>query len=311
MRSYIAKRLVLLVFVVFGVVSLTFVLVRAAPGDPARNVLGDKASNAAVAALRHQWGLDQPLGRQYVTFLRQVVTGNLGHSFYFHVSIQSLIESRLPTTLLLMAMATLFAVVIALPLSTWVALKGRGGSDLFVRILNALFLGSPSFLIGTLLIIVFGLKLRWFPVGGYGSTLPEHLHSMVLPALTVSLSVVPLLINSLRASLTDALDSEYVAFGRSKGLRSSTVFLAYALRNGSISGISILGIQAGVLAGGTLVAENVFAIPGMGTLMLTGILNRDFPVVEAVTLVFAVFVVLIYLVTDVSYALVDPRARLT
>jgi peptide/nickel transport system permease protein len=309
MRRYIAKRLALLVVVVFGVVSLTFLLVRAAPGDPARNVLGDKASNAAVAALRHQWGLDRPLGRQYLTFVHQVVTGDLGQSFYFHVSIRSLLESRLPTTLLLMAMATVFAVLIAVPLATWVALRGRGGSDVFVRVLDALFLGSPSFLVGTLLIIVFGLKLRWFPVGGYGTTTAEHLHSMVLPALTVSLTVVPLLINSLRASLTDALDSEYVAFGRSKGLRPSTVLVSYALRNGSISGISILGIQAGVLAGGTLVAENVFAIPGMGTLMVTGILNRDFPVVEAVTLVFAVFVVLIYLATDIGYALLDPRAR--
>ncbi|MHA7224438.1 ABC transporter permease, partial [Arthrobacter sp. RHLT1-20] len=211
----------------------------------------------------------------------------------------------------LMLLATVFAVVISLPLATWVAVRGRGGADVGVRLFGALVQGTPAFLAGTLLIIVFGLKLHWFPVGGYGKTPAEHLYSLVLPALTVALGIVPMLVNSLRASLTDALQSDFVAFGHSKGLRKSTVLGAYAIRNGSISGVSILGIAAGSMAGGAVVVEKVFAIPGMGSLMLTGILGRDFPVVQTTTLIFAGIVVLVFLVTDLAYALLDPRARLS
>jgi peptide/nickel transport system permease protein len=307
---YLTRRLALLILVIFGVVTATFILVHATPGDPARTYLGERATPEAVAALRKTWGLDQPLPQQYVEFFRQVFTGDLGNSLFFHAPNVQLIGTRLPVTLLLMLMATLFAVVISLPLATWIAVKGRGGADLTVRLFNAVVQGTPTFLVGSLFIVFFGVQLHWFPVGGYGSTFPEHLRALVLPALAVALGIVPLLVNSLRASLSDALQGEYVAFARSKGLRSSTVLGAYAIRNGSISGITILGIQAGNLAGGALVIENVFALPGMGTMMMTGILNRDFPVVQSVTLVFAAIVVLVYLFTDLAYALLDPRAKL-
>lgn len=310
MARYLSRRLALLVLVIFGVVTATFILVHATPGDPARTYLGERATPEAVAALRRTWGLDQPLPQQYVEFFRQVFTGDLGNSLFFHAENVQLIGSRLPVTLLLMLMATLFAVVISLPLATWIAVRGRGGADLSVRAFNAVIQGTPTFLVGSLFIVFFGVQLHWFPVGGYGTTFPEHLQALVLPALAVALGIVPLLVNSLRASLSDALQGEYVAFARSKGLRSSTVLGAYAIRNGSISGITILGIQAGNLAGGALVIENVFALPGMGTMMMTGILNRDFPVVQSVTLVFAAIVVLVYLVTDLAYALLDPRAKL-
>ncbi|WP_159701667.1 ABC transporter permease [Arthrobacter sp. 18067] len=310
MTRFLVRRLGLLALVVWGVVTATFILVHATPGDPARATLGDKASESAVQALRAEWGLDQPLGVQYWHFLMDLVGGNLGTSFQYRSPIVSLLAERLPTTLLLMLMAVTFAVVISLPLATWVAVRGRGGADIGVRIFGAVVQGTPAFLTGTLLVIIFGLKLRWFPVGGYGSTTAEHLYSLVLPALTIALGIVPMLLNSLRASLTDALQSDFVAFGHSKGLRPATVLAAYAIRNGSISGVTILGIQAGALAGGALVVEKVFAIPGMGSLMLAGILGRDFPVVQATTLVFAGIVVVVYLVTDLSYALLDPRARL-
>lgn len=310
MIRFLARRLGLLILVVWGVVTATFVLVHATPGDPARTTLGDKASESAVQALRAEWGLDQPLTVQYWHFLTDLISGNLGTSFQYRSPIVSLLADRLPTTLLLMLMAVTFAVVISLPLATWVAVRGRGGADIGVRIFGAVAQGTPAFLTGTLLVIVFGLKLHWFPVGGYGRTTAEHLHSLVLPSLTIALGIVPMLVNSLRASLTDALQSDFVAFGHSKGLKPATVLAAYAIRNGSISGVTILGIQAGVLAGGALVVEKVFAIPGMGSLMLAGILGRDFPVVQATTLVFAGIVVVVYLVTDLSYALLDPRARL-
>lgn len=310
MIRFLIRRLSLLTLVVMGVVTATFALVHATPGDPARSTLGEKASEEAVAALRHTWGLDQPLLTQYWNFVGDLFTGDVGVSFQYRSPIAALIADRLPATLILMLMATVFAVAISLPLATWVAVRGRGRADLVVRLFGAVAQGTPAFLTGTLLIIVFGLTLHWFPVGGYGTTLGSHLYSLVLPALTIALGIVPMLVNSLRASLTDALQSDFVAFGHSKGLRASTVLSAYAIRNGSISGVSILGIQAGALAGGALVVEKVFAIPGMGSLMLSGILGRDFPVVQTTTLVFAGIVVLVYLVTDLAYALLDPRARL-
>jgi peptide/nickel transport system permease protein len=306
---YIGKRLLLLLLVVFGVLTGTFILIHMTPGDPAVTFLGEKATPAALAALRHKWGLDQPLFIQYVSFIGNVLRGNLGDSIVFGAPVLSLIAVRLSPTLLLMLMALVFAIAISLPLATWVAVRGRGVADSTVRVVNAVFQGTPSFFLGTMLILYFGLKLHWFPVGGYGQTFGQHLYSLVLPALTVAFSTVPLLVNSLRASLTDSLQSEYIAFARAKGLRSSTVLGAYAIRNGSISGISIVAIQAGNLVGGALVVENIFAIPGMGSMMMTGIVNRDFPVVQSTTIVFAFIVVLVFLVTDIVYGVLDPRAR--
>jgi peptide/nickel transport system permease protein len=217
---------------------------------------------------------------------------------------------RLPATLLLMLMTTVLAVAISLPLASWVATRGRGTVDGFVRIVMAVTQGTPVILVGTFLIIVLALKLGLFPVSGYGDTWPEHLYALVLPSLTMALYITPMLVNSLRSSLREALSSEYVGFAKAKGLAASTVLSRYAIRNGSIAGLSILGVQAGGLVGSALVVENVFAVPGMGTMMMTGILNRDFAAVQAATLVFGCLVVLIYLVNDLLYAVIDPRVAL-
>lgn len=178
-----------------------------------------------------------------------------------------------------------------------------------VRAIPLVGLGMPSFWVGIMLIWVFGLRLRWFPVGGYGSGFTGHLHSMFLPSLTVAIAISPLLVRSLRASMLHVLESEYVTTARSKGLRRRQVLRRHVLRNAIIPTITVLGINIGFLVGGTLVIENVFALPGIGSLMLTAIFNRDFPVVQGVTLVFAILVVLVTLLTDVTYSLLDPRVR--
>jgi peptide/nickel transport system permease protein len=311
MWSYLGRRLPLLLLVALGVVTMTFLLMHLTPGDPARNYLGDRATPPAVTALRHTWGLDRPLWRQYVDFVGGLFTGNLGSSLFYRIPNATLIGQRLPVTLMLMIFSTVFSVVIAVPLGMLAAVKKNGPVDEGVRVFNALAQGMPAFWVGSMLIVLLALQARLFPVGGYGTTFAEHVSSLVLPSLSVALMTVPTLIRSLRSSMIDALSSEFVAFGRSKGLRKYTVLTHYALRNGSISGVSILGINVGALAGGTLVVENVFALPGMGTTMMQGILNRDFPVVQISTLVFAAIVVIVYLLTDVAYALLDPRVRLT
>lgn len=309
MIQFLARRILLLIPVVLGVATLTFILMHMAPGDPARTYLGPRANPAAIAALRHQWGLDQPLWRQYLTFMGGLAIGNLGQSMFFHHSILTLLAIRLPPTLLLMAMATLFSVVISVPLAIWMAVSRGGAVDAGVRAFNSIAQGTPLFFTGAVLIAVFSLHLRWFPVAGYGNSLPQHIFSLVLPALSVALAIVPFLVRGLRGALMDALTSEYVNFAKAKGLNRRSVWINYALKNAAITGISILGIQIGYLAGGTLVVENVFAIPGMGTFLMSGILNRDFPVVQASALIFALLVIFVYLLTDIAYGLCDPRVR--
>lgn len=310
MLRFLFRRLMLLIPVVLGAATLTFLLMHLTPGDPARTYLGEHATPEAIAALKQQWGLDQPLAIQYLRFLRDLVTGELGQSMFFREPIVDLLATRLPPTLLLMLMSALLSLVIAVPLAAWNAVKPNGLSDVVVRILTAIFQGTPIFFIATVFIVMFAIRLKIFPVAGYGKTMWMHIVSLFLPALSLALGIVPVLMRSLRTALIDALNSEYVNFARAKGLRSSTIWLHYALRNASISGLSILSIQIGFLAGGSLVVENVFAIPGMGTFLMKGILNRDFPVVQASALVFALLVLLVYLLTDIAYTLLDPRVRL-
>lgn len=310
MLRFLLRRLLLLVPVMLGTATLTFALMHLAPGDPAKTYLGDHATPAALAALRHQWGLDQPLWKQYLDFLRDLLTGDLGSSMFFHDKISNLLATRLPPTLQLMLMSSIFSIVISVPLAIWTAVNDDGAGGVIVRGFNAIVQGMPIFFISTLFVAIFALHFKWFPVAGYGRTFWTHLQSLVLPALAVSLGIVPILVRSLRTALITALNSEYVNFARAKGLSKHTVWTQYALRNAAISGISILSIQVGVLAGGSLVVENVFAIPGMGSFLLRGILNRDFPVVQASALVFAIIVIMVYLLTDIAYSMFDPRVRL-
>lgn len=309
MGRYIAHRLLLMIPVGLGVVTLTFFIMKLTPGDPVLSFLGDQASPETVNALRAEWGLDAPLFEQYFSFIGGLFTGDLGTSQLFQVPISDLIAERLPATLILMLIAAVFAVTIALPVAAWAATSTSALAEIVVRLFTATLLGMPMFFVGALMITFLSLQLQLFPIGGYGDTFGEHVYSLILPGLTIALHIVPLLVRSLIRSISEALESEFVAFGRSKGLKRTTVLLRYALRNGSISGISILGIQIGNIAGGALVVENVFAIPGMGNLLLQGVLNRDFPVVQASTVVFGGLVVVVYLLTDLAYGWLDPRAR--
>lgn len=245
-------------------------------------------------------------------FLRGLVTGDLGDSYKYKVPVMSLIADRLVPTIQLMVLALLFSVVISVPLALWVSVSRSRTAAAVVRLLTATIQGLPTFFIGALLIAFVALRTGLFPVGGYGRGFAAQMHALVLPALAVALTnITPILTRSLISSLKDSLDSEFVGFATSKGLSRRKVLSRYALRNGSISGISILGIQAGSLIGGALVVENVFAIPGVGSLLMDSVLSRDYTVVQALTVVFGALVVVSYLITDLTYGLVDPRARAT
>jgi peptide/nickel transport system permease protein len=263
-----------------------------------------------TALLHHEWGLDRSLPAQYKLFMVRLLHGNLGDSLFYHVTAWSLIAGRLPVTLWLIGYGTVLSILIAVPLATLAATRKNGIRDQVVRAVPLVGLGFPPFWLGIMLLLAFGLRLgRHFPVGGYGTGFTGHLHSMFLPALTVALGIAPILIRSLRASLLQVLESDYITTARSKGIPERRVLFRHAMRNAVISTVSVLGVNIGFLVGGTLVIEQVFALPGIGQLMINSILQRDFPVVQGVTLVFGIMVVLVYLTTDVLHSLLDPRVR--
>jgi peptide/nickel transport system permease protein len=307
---YVTRRLLLMVPVALGVTLLVFLSIHMVPGSPAYTFLGPHATKNSVAAFNGEWGLDRPLPVQYWLFLDRLVHGNLGESLFYQSSVTSLISSRIPVTLSLLIGGAVLSVIIAVPLAAWAAVKSGKLTDQLIRFFSTAGLGMPSFWIGTTLIILLGLTFPFFPVGGYGNGFWGHVHSMFLPCLTIAISIAPMLLRSLRTSLIDALGSDYVAFARAKGTSARTVLMRYGFRNAAISAVSVLGINIGFLVGGTVIIETVFALPGLGQLMIASILDRDFPIVQGITLIFSVVVILVYLLTDVAYALLDPRVRL-
>jgi peptide/nickel transport system permease protein len=310
LTGYALRRLAHVIPIALGVSILVFFLIHLVPGDPARTMLGNQATPQRVALLRHQWGLDRPLPVQYEKFMGRVIRGDFGQSLFYSVSAGRLVLERLPTTLWLIGYGALLALLIAVPLAALAAIHKDRLVDHAVRAVPLVGLGFPQFWVGIMLLLAFALNAgRLFPVGGYGQGFVGHLHSMFLPALTVALAIAPILIRSLRASLLEVLEAEYVTTARSKGLPEHRVLIRHALRNAIVSTVSVLGVNIGFLVGGTLVIEQVFALPGIGQLMINSIFQRDFPVVQAVTLVFAVMVVVVYLITDVVHALLDPRVR--
>jgi peptide/nickel transport system permease protein len=308
--AYVARRLLHMVPVAVGVTILVFFMIHLVPGDPARTMLGTHATPHRVALLHKQWGLDKSLPVQYERFMSRLVQGDLGDSLFYRVPARQLIVDRLPVTLWLIGYGTGLSILIALPLAAIAASRRDAVRDQVVRVVPLIGLGFPSFWVGIMLLLAFGLNFgRLFPVGGYGTGFAGHARSMFLPALTVAIAISPILIRSLRASLLNVLESDYITTARAKGLPERRVLVRHAMRNAVISTVAVLGVNIGYLVGGTLVIEQVYALPGVGQLMINSIFQRDFPVVQGVTLVFAILVVLVYLLTDILHSLLDPRVR--
>ncbi|MDQ3857756.1 MAG: ABC transporter permease [Actinomycetota bacterium] len=289
---------------------LVFFLIHLVPGDPARALLGPRATPRAIQRIHHEFGLDRPLYAQYGLFLKRLARGDLGESIYHNTSVRNLVVDRLPVTGLLILLATLLTIIVTVLLATLAAIRRDGPVDHAIRALPVVGLGMPSFWIGVMLILALALTVPVFPAGGWGEGGLGHLRSSVLPALTIAIGITPITIRSLRASMIAVLDADFIATARAKGLATSQVIARHVLRNAAIPTITVLSVNIGFLIGGTVVIEQVFAIPGLGQLMFDGIANRDFAVVQGVTLVFAIAVVLLNIATDVVYSLVDPRVAL-
>lgn len=307
---HVALRLLQLVPTLFGVSIVVFLLLQLVPGDPARTLLGPTARPEAVASLREDLGLTRPLVDQYTDFMGGVVTGDPGTSITYDVPLVDLISQRWAPTAWLVLYATVLVVVITVPLALAAARRPGGWADQVVRAVSLVSLGMPSFWLGLLFVLFFGLNLGWFPVSGYGEGVGGHLHSLFLPALTTALTMTPMTVRSLRASLIDVLESDYMVAVRAKGLSAPRTMAIYALRVAILPTVTVLGVNLGWLVGNTVVTEQVFVVPGLGSLMIDAIVNRDFPLVQYLALVFAAVVVIVSLATDVARASLDPRVAL-
>ncbi|CAN5598827.1 ABC transporter permease [soil metagenome] len=299
-----------LIPVLIGISLLVFFLIQLVPGDPAVTLLGSHVTDAGVAELHRQLGLNHPLWRQYLSFMGRLLHGNLGQSYQYKSSVSDLIRHNLVPTLWLIVTGALLAVLISVPLAVWSASRRNGMADNAIRTIPLIGLGMPAFWLGIMLVLLLSLKAGAFPASGFGDGLANHVKSIILPGLTVALALVPILVRSLRASMIDVLQSDYITTARAKGLSTGRVVFGHALRNAAISSVTVLGVNIAYLIGSTLVVEKVFALNGVGYLMITAIFNRDFPIVQGVTLLFAVMVVLVNLFTDMAHAALDPRVRL-
>ena len=308
--QYIVRRLALMIPVLFGITVVVFSLLQLIPGDPATTILGTQARPESVAALRHELGLDRPLWEQYLRYMQNVVTFDLGKSLKFKTSVGSLLPGRLEVTLVLITYATVLTIAISLPLGIVSALRRNGIFDQVTRAFLMVTLVMPAFWVGILFLTFFSIRLQLFPVAGYGDGWREHLHHLFLPALTIALSIAPLIVRALRTSILEGLGSDYVRTARAKGLREQAVVSTHVLRNALIPAVTLLGLSVGYLMGGTVIVENVFSLPGAGKLLVDAIAARDYPLVQSTTLVFAVLVILVNLGTDVIYTFLDPRVRL-
>jgi peptide/nickel transport system permease protein len=305
--NYVVIRLAQIVPTFFLIMVVIFVLARLLPGDPTSAILGIRATDEAVNRINAELGLDRSIPVQFWLFLQHFVQGDLGDSIVLKVPVIRLIAERLPVTMFLTGLAALLSIVIAIPTAIIAAIKRDSLLDNAIRASFQVGLSMPVFYVGILLLTFLAAQLRWFPVGGFGNTFAQHLYHLFLPALTLALSLSAVLMRNLRSSIIDVLDAEYVDFARAKGLRNRLVLGHHVLRNALIPTVTLFGLNIGFLLGGAVITETVFAIPGVGRLMIDSIYGRDYPVLQGLTMVLALIVSVVFLITDLVEAALDPR----
>jgi len=307
MIRYIARRLLQMVPVLFGITIIIFAMLRLIPGDPVRIMLGVRATPERVEELREQLGLNEPIWVQYLVFVRNAAQGDLGDSSTQRRPVVELILERIPVTMFLVAYGVVLSLLIAVPLALLAALRRNTAVDQLIRAVFSVTLAMPSFWVGLLLLLLLAVRWKWFPISGYGDDFVDHVRHLFLPALTISLSLAALLIRNLRSAAIDVLRAPYVEFAHAQGLRSGLILSRYVLRNALVATVSILGVNIGWLLSGSVVIETVYSLPGIGSTMINAIFARDYAVVQGITLLFGLLVLAVNLLTDVAYAALDPR----
>ena len=307
--NYILKRILQMIPVLFVISLVAFFVIRLVPGDPARLMLGEKATNDAVAALRLKLGLDEPLYYQYIKFMQGVFHLDFGTSLKFQRPVMELIAQRLPVTLTLTIMSTLFALIISVPVGYFSGMHKAGIFDKVTNVVTLMVIALPTFWVGLMLLIFFGVNLKILPVGGLGEGVAGYWKSFILPAFTQSLMTSAILIRNVRNSVVDIITLDYVDFARSKGVGERDIKYRHILKNAMISTVTLLSMRMAYMLGGSVIIESVFALPGIGKLTIDSIFARDYTVVQAVVFIFAIVVMVINLLTDVLYSILDPRVN--
>lgn len=309
LMNFTGRRLVQSIPVLLIITLAAFSVIHLVPGDPARVMLGSRATDEAVLALRDELGLNKPLVTQYLDFLVNALSLDFGSSLFQRAAIGPIVAARAVHSLALVAYAILISLVIAIPLALLSAKRRNLAADHLVRALTTLAFCMPSFWTALLLVLMFSIHLKLLPTSGLGESFGGYIASLTLPAVSIGLYLAPVLLRSLRSSLIQTLTAEFVEAARARGYSEARVLLRHVLRNSLISMLTILGVNVGFLISGAVVVENVFSIPGLGSLMVASIVSRDYPVIVALTLVFGVVVVVANFLVDLSYALLDPRIR--
>jgi len=309
--SYLIRRLALAVVVLFGLLVATFFIIHLVPGDPVRIVLAGRASPATIARVRHQLGLDRPLWTQFWLYLSHTLRGNFGTSFTLDSPVAQIIGQRLGVSAALIAYGMLLSILIGVPLAIIAALRPNTWLDNSIRLGTTLTFALPGFWLGLMLALIFGLKLGWFPVAGYSGGIVGILQTLTLPALALGLGLAGVVVRTLRSSMLEVLQSEHIEATRSRGMSELRIVGRHALRLSVMATATILSINIGFLIGGTVVLEQVFQLPGLGSLLVEAVEKRDYQLVQALTLLAGAAVVLASLATDVVQAFLDPRVRLS
>lgn len=305
--GYILRRLLQMIPALLGITIVAFLFIKLLPGDPLQIMTMGKATPEMIAAERARLGLDKPLVVQYWYFLVSILHGDLGMSIIMNTPVMTVLLKRLSATLFLVGYGAFMGLVITMPLAFISVLRSDRPADSGIRVGGMIFLGMPSFWLGLLFMLLFGLKLKWFPISGWGEGFIGHLYYLFLPALVIGLALAPVLIQSLRESMLNTMQADYIEVARAKGLSPKRVLLKHVLRNAIIPMITILTVKLGWMVSSAVIIETVFSIPGMGSLLVKSVFTRDYPVIQGLTLWFGIIVLFVNLLADLSYAVIDPR----
>ena len=302
--SYLIRRLLYAVPIAWAVATIVFLFIHILPGDPAEILMGERASVASLDAIRAEHHLNEPLLTQYGYFLRDLLRGDLRSSIAYERPVTGLIAERWPATARLALLAVALSLFFALPLGTIAALRAGKATDQLAMTASLIGISMPSFWLGPLLIVIFSIHLGWLPVSG-----AEEPGAIVLPALTLGTAMAAILSRMVRAQMLETLSQDYLRTAKAKGLAPAVINVKHALRNALLPVVTLVGIQFGVLLSGAIITEKIFAWPGLGSLLLQGIFQRDYPVVQGCVLSISLIYVLVNLATDLVYGLLDPRIR--
>ncbi len=305
MLKYIAKRLLAMIPVILGVTLIVYLIMSLAPGDPARTILGELATEEQVNELREEMGLNDPIIVQYFRYIWNLLHGDLGRSYQSRIDVSTEIFSRFPNTIKLALAASLFSVILALPLGIIAAVKQNTFFDSFSMFVAIIGISCPTFWFGLILILVFAVNLKWFPVSGQ----VDNFRGMVLPALTLAFNSMAAMARVTRSSMLEVIRQDYIRTARAKGVSQRNVILQHAVPNAMIPTVTVIGLRIGGLLAGAVICETVFSWPGIGRLLVQSIQSRNTPVVLGCIIIFSVCFSLVKLIVDILYAFIDPRIK--